>query len=132
MSSSEKIYIEKQEKKARRLRMIFGWVSIVSFVGSTATAVVPTLLNSVSQNPTQQVISTESALRKQAQGFEMVLQKEPENQVALEGLVNTKIEMKDFKGAKEPLERLVKLNPNKPEYKIQLENLQKQQSKTIQ
>jgi cytochrome c-type biogenesis protein CcmH/NrfG len=129
MSSSEKIYIEKQEKKARRLRMIVGWVSIVSFVGSTATAVVPTLLNSINQNPTQQVISAESALRKQAQGFEMVLQKEPENQAALQGLANTKIELKDFKGAKEPLEKLVKLNPNKPEYKIQLEDLQKQQSK---
>jgi cytochrome c-type biogenesis protein CcmH/NrfG len=129
MSSSEKEYIEARSKKRKRLQNILTVVSIVSFFSSTGFAVVGGLqqANQTSNQPAP--VPVESTLRQQARGFELVLQREPENQFALEGLVNTRLELKDTQGAKAILEKLVKLYPEQAGYKAQLEQLKKKEVK---
>jgi hypothetical protein len=131
MSSSEKEYIAERSKREKRLRMIVTWISIISFFGSSAIAVVPTLLEAVNGSPAEESKSTEDILKQQAQGYETVLQKEPDNQTALKELLAIRTKLKDSSSEKQfttmaLLEKLIKLNPENQEYKMRLEQLKKQ------
>jgi len=55
-------------------------------------------------------------LQVQENGYEAVLEREPNNENALEGLVQTRIDMKDYEGAVKPLEKLVELNLEREDY----------------
>lgn len=112
----------------QRFKQIVTLVSIVSFFGSTAYAGIAAISGALKQ-PTETATaasSRESQLQAQAKGYEMVLQREPENQVALRGLVETRLQMKDAKGVIAPLEKLVKLNPSQQEYKMLLAQVKQQ------
>ena len=64
--------------------------------------------------------------QNQADGFTAVLEREPDNQTALLGLIEAKIGLRDLEGAVEPLERLAELNPNEPQYAIALAQTKQQ------
>ncbi|MGJ5673462.1 MAG: tetratricopeptide repeat protein [Nostochopsis sp.] len=131
MASSGEEYVIARQKKIERIKRIVTLVSIVSFVASGVFAIVPTIQKAI-ENPQTQAVSAENSLQQQEQGFKLVLQREPENKTALEGLVKIRLESQDLKGAIEPLEKLVKLNPEKQNYKILLEQLKKQVGKSDQ
>jgi tetratricopeptide (TPR) repeat protein len=61
-----------------------------------------------------------SQIQAQAQGYTQVLQKEPENQVALKGLLNARLQLGDIKGSLLPLEKIAALNPQIPDYTVLL------------
>lgn len=106
-------------------------VSIISLFGSTAYGAIGAINKAIKQ-PTENAnaaSSLESQLQIQERGYKLVLQREPENQVALKGLVEARLQMKNALGAIESLEKLVKLNPTQQEYKVLLAQVKKQVGK---
>jgi cytochrome c-type biogenesis protein CcmH/NrfG len=124
MTSSGEEYLITRQNQIKRRQRIVTWISIISFFGSGAFAIVPVLTELANpKKPQEAVEPQEYKLAQQERGFELVLQREPENQVALEGLVMVRLRMNDAQGAIPPLEKLVKLRPERQDYKVLLEQI---------
>lgn len=125
-----------QQKPIHR---IFVLVSLVSFFGSTAfgaARAVNSALDQPRDNPDTATSVVESPmqlqvaqLKQQERGYEAVLKQEPNNQVALQGLVEVRLQMNDAKGAIAPLEKLVSMNPEQKNYKTLLTQVKQQVGK---
>lgn len=128
MASSGEDYLVVRQRQIERKKRILTIVSVVSFVGSTVFGVVQLAQRATdSPSPVTTTKSPESSLQEQAKGYELVLQREPNNQVALEKLSLLRVQMQDYKGASELLEKLVKLHPDRQDYKVVLEDMNKKQ-----
>lgn len=96
----------------RLLIVIFG----LAFVGSTAFAIIDSLLarNTATTNnaATTEETSVTEQLQAQAQGYAKVLEREPDNTTALAGLLQTSLQMGDLKTAIVPLKKLIELYPD--------------------
>ena len=116
----------------QRFKQIVTLVSVVSFFGSTAYGAIGSISSSLKQ-PTGDAAtaptSRESQLQAQARGYELVLKREPDNQVALRGVAEARLEMNNPKGAIAPLQKLVQLNPGKQEYKMLLAQVKQRAGK---
>lgn len=76
---------------------------------------------------TQTPISTKLAvLEDQAKGYELVLQREPDNRTALRGLLEVRLQMGDLKGAVFVLDKLAKLSPDQTDYTVLLAQAKQQ------
>ena len=75
-------------------------------------------------NPEAQTVSLSSTqqeqLARKAQGYEMFLQEEPDNQTALRNLLEVRLQQGDIQGSVAPLESLARLNPEQLDYAILL------------
>ena len=124
MESTEKKYIEDKVRRSDRSKQIFAFVSMAGFAGSAIFGIVSLFSSGLSsqhrQKPVAAVVSQESLLAAQERGYETVLRREPQNLTALEGLANVRLEMNNGKGAIEPLEKLVKLHPDRADYQALL------------
>lgn len=126
MDGSKEEYVVKHREKAKKRQKLVILISIISFFGSTAMAAIPAIQEIFRQDNTPEVASVESTLKQQEQGYKLVLEREPNNQVALDGLLQVRLQLDDIPGAIETLEKLVKLNPEREDYKKGLENLKKE------
>ncbi|WP_293276984.1 MULTISPECIES: tetratricopeptide repeat protein [unclassified Microcoleus] len=125
MESIQKKSSDSGVRKGDRIKQIFAFVSMAGFAGSTIFGMVSLFSSGLSSQHRQKpvaavVVSQESLLAAQERGYVTVLQREPQNQTALEGLANVRLEMNDRVGAIEPLEKLVKLNPGRADYQALL------------
>lgn len=112
-----------QETFAKRFQRIFTIVSALAFAGSTIFAIAAVYSTALKEPnpPVQSEAQIKNAqLAKQAQGYELVLTREPNNQAALQALVQIRLQMNDLQGAVEPMEKLVKLNPDRKDYQTLL------------
>ena len=124
MESTQKKSSDSRVHRSDRIKQIFALVSMVSFGGSAIFGVVSLFSSGLSSQHQQKsapvAVSQESLLAAQEGGYQTVLQREPQNQTALEGLANVRLQMNNQVGAIEPLEKLVKLNPDRADYKALL------------
>lgn len=125
------------KSKKHPLYRILIIISGMSFLGTTLFGLAG-LFSSAFQKPqdtdtpTSAVAAQDSQLEVQERGYELVLKREPENQVVLEGLVQVRLQKDDLQGAVAPLEKLVELNPNRTDYKALLAQIKEQTSKKKQ
>ncbi|MEG3836770.1 MULTISPECIES: tetratricopeptide repeat protein [unclassified Microcoleus] len=124
MESTQKKSSDSRVHRSDRIKQIFALVSMIGFGGSAIFGMVSLFGSGLSSQHQQKsapvAVSQESLLVAQERGYETVLQREPQNQTALEGLANVRLQMNNQVGAIEPLEKLVKLNPDRADYKALL------------
>lgn len=108
-------------------------LAVIGFVGFSMIPLISTTLNesqpsggATPANSQAPVAGQQSKLADAARGYELVLQREPENQTALRGLVEARIALGDLKGAIASMEKLAALNPDKPEFKLLLAQAKQQ------
>lgn len=124
--------MEKANKR-RGLITVVVVLSLIAFLGFSLVPILDSILKASqaqsrsTPTPTQTAQSGEkqSELLQQARGYELVLQREPDNVTALKGLLQVRVELigqgvGDFKDAIAPLEKLAALKPEITEYGILL------------
>jgi tetratricopeptide (TPR) repeat protein len=111
--------------------LVFIGVSVLPIIGALNNSASPPNQNNAS-NPGGSVASNQkSQLDDQVRGYESVLQREPENQAALKGLLQARLQLLALKqgnvqGVIEPLEKLAKLNPEQTDYGVLLAQAKQQ------
>ncbi len=112
-------------------------IGIIPFIGISIVPLLGTVFNPnppapiTSPSPTAQATEQLQQLEAQEKGYQAVLDREPDNLTALEGLVSTQAQLiqagkRPVDAVIAPLERLTKLNPNEPQYAIILAQVQQQ------
>lgn len=117
-------------KRNRWLTILVMSVGVLAFVG---LSVLPILSSAFQQNqaprsavPSPSPSGSPTDLEAQAKGYELVLQREPANQTALRGLVDTRIEQGKLDALLPPLQKLAELNPDQPNYRVLLAQTKQQ------
>ncbi|MBE9076654.1 tetratricopeptide repeat protein [Romeria aff. gracilis LEGE 07310] len=106
-------------------------LAIVAFVGGSLAFVFSGPRNRASGGPasTAQTATPEeqrAELEGRANGYALVLEREPNNQAALLGLVEARLALEDLPGVVEPLQKLAELNPAQPDYAVLLAQTKQQ------
>ncbi|MEA5549883.1 tetratricopeptide repeat protein [Anabaena cylindrica UHCC 0172] len=116
MAISSDDYLLKRSKQIERKKRIVTYLGLFSFCGSILFGGVTTIQKAWESTPSSPVQSVETELQKQVKGYELVLQREPNNQVALEKLSIIRLQSGDKQGAIALMEKLVKQHPDRQDY----------------
>lgn len=118
------------EKRRRWMLNLVLIIAVIGLVGSSLIPVIDSVFRqsrvpSATSSALQAPESQKAELESQVKGYELVLQREPDNPAALEGLIRARKGLIDMGAVKvetiiPPLERLVKVNPNDTVYAILL------------
>ncbi|QSV61494.1 MAG: tetratricopeptide repeat protein [Dolichospermum sp. DL01] len=125
MATSGNDYLVQRGKQIERKKRIVTYIGMVSFGGSMLFGGVNTIKQAW-EKPKQAVVqSAETDLQKLVKGYELVLQREPNNQTALEKLSIMRLRSGDNQGGIVLIEKLIKLHPNRQDYKTVLADVKK-------
>jgi tetratricopeptide (TPR) repeat protein len=121
--------------QAKRSRWIYASL-IVMLLALLSFSILPLISSIVqesqSRSPTTPLAALgttqdqQAKLEAEALGYQLVLEREPDNQNALQGLLEVKLKQGDLKGAIAPLERLAQINPQQPDYSMLLAQAKQQ------
>jgi regulator of sirC expression with transglutaminase-like and TPR domain len=122
----------KKATKSKRLSRIVTLILGLGFAGSTLAIALSSVFSqdnssSVSNNNTD-AATIEEQIQLQARGYEKVLEREPQNVAALEGLAQIYLQTGDPKKAIPTLEKLVEYYPEQPQYAGILELIKQQEA----
>ena len=102
-------------------------VMVLALLGFTTVPIIGSFIGEKASANTGDISSdNQQELELQAKGYQLVLEREPDNQTALRGLIDIRLQQQDIKGTIEPLEKLTELNPNLAEYGILLAQTKQQ------
>jgi len=102
-------------------------ISGLGFLFSSGGLLVRILHSQVpASQPTAQTQSVTDQLKIQEQGYVLVLEREPDNATALQGLVQTRLELDDLEGTIAPLEKLVTIYPEDKSIKMLLDTVRQE------
>ncbi|MDJ1167894.1 tetratricopeptide repeat protein [Roseofilum sp. BLCC_M154] len=114
------------------LQRCFAIFGALAFFGSTALATTRLFRTPPRPNPSSETetLTVEDQLLSQERGYLTVLEREPKNKVALEGLIMVRLQMNNLEGVVKPLETLIEVAPEDTTYKTLYEELQQQLNTT--
>ncbi|MBR8828671.1 MAG: tetratricopeptide repeat protein [Gomphosphaeria aponina SAG 52.96 = DSM 107014] len=96
-------------------------VLVLMLLALLGFSTLPLVTSVVQANQVQQTTNAaDPQLEAQAQGYQLVLQREPDNQIALRGLLEVRLQQGNMQETIYPLERLAQLNSEQVEYSILL------------
>ncbi len=98
-------------------------VSLLALTGLSLFPIFNLVLDggaAVATEPNNLSTAQTAQIQAQAQGYMQVLKREPENQVALKGLLDARLQLGDIKGSLLPLEKIAALNPQTSDYTVLL------------
>jgi hypothetical protein len=121
-----------QTMEKNKFTKIFVILAGLAFLGSSVAGLSGSIGSSMNEPAaTEKAAQSQSAqLAAEEKGFAAVLQREPNNQTALKGLVSIRLHRGDIAGTRTALAQLVKLNPTERQYKELLEAIDKQVADT--
>ncbi|WP_373528629.1 tetratricopeptide repeat protein [Nostoc sp.] len=116
--------------------LAFVGVSVIPIIGAFNNTP-PSTQNTANIRGSLPSSDQKSKLEDEVRGYELVLQREPENQTALKGLLEARLQLlsqkekgeikpSDIQVVIEPLEKLAKLNPDQSEYAVLLAQAKQQ------
>lgn len=105
--------------------LAFVGFSMIPLLGSVFKETQPSAKATSAPNSTVSP-DKQAELEAQAKGYELVVQREPQNAAALRGLLEARLKMGDIQGAIPPLEQLAKLNSDQTEYAVLLAQAKQQ------
>ncbi|MGK7941729.1 MAG: tetratricopeptide repeat protein [Crocosphaera sp.] len=114
--------------KTKHRRWIYAAL-ILMLLALLSFSILPILSSIVQASQSNQVsvVTPETTrLENEALGYQLVLEREPDNENALLGLLETRLRQGDLEAAIAPLKRLAQLNPQQTDYGILLAQSQQQ------
>lgn len=129
MTNSSDDYLVRRAKQIEQKRRIVTYIGLISFGGSIIFGGV-NAIKQAWEKPQQAVVQTAgNDLQTQMKGYELVLQREPNNQMALERLSIMRLRSGDNQGGIALIEKLIKLHPDREDYKAVLADVKKKMEK---
>jgi len=123
-------------KVSQQKRSRWVYVSLILMLLALISFSILPLVSSIAQenqashqkslNSQTAMAQAQKALETKALGYQLVLEREPDNQNALQKLLEVRLQQNDIKGAIEPLEKLAQLNPQQSDYTILLAQAKQQ------
>ncbi|MBD2664104.1 tetratricopeptide TPR_2 repeat protein [Richelia sinica FACHB-800] len=133
------------QPRNRLVVQVFLVIAVLAFIGISILPIIgafnnqPAISpnNANSNNSNVAASGQKTKLEDEVRGYELVLQREPENQTALKGLLQARLQLLSLKSQAEvkpadiqvviePLEKLVKLNPQESDYAVLLAQAKQQ------
>jgi tetratricopeptide (TPR) repeat protein len=110
-----------KKKRSSWIYLVLGMM-LFSLITASALPILGSVLEGqqFATNPNQEVITLSqqelALIEAEASGYQKVLEREPNNDTALNGLLKIRLQQKDLNSAIAPLETLAKLHPEQTEY----------------
>ncbi len=99
---------------------------LIAFLGLFTFPLIESVLKENQTSATVSSGATVTQLEEQSKGYELVLQREPDNLTALKGLLDIRLQLGDLKRSVELLEKLANMSPEQTDYMILLAQAKQQ------